>query len=72
MLITGMGIVCEKANFHSSETDSTEREKMAVGKRNLGGTKKKKGAPVLVLSMKHETYGVCAHITITVSAILVA
>ena len=54
MLITGMGIVHEKANFHSSETDSTEREKIAVGKeiRGRGGGYKKE-APVLVLSMKH-------------------
>ena len=59
MLITGMGIVHEKANFHSSETDSTEREKIAVGKEirggggGGGGGGYKKEAPVLVLSMKH-------------------
>ena len=52
MLITGMGIVCEKAIFHSSETDSTEREN-GRGEKKSGGTHTRKETPVLVLSMKH-------------------
>ena len=48
-----MGIVREKANFRSSEIDSTER-KLSAGKRNWELKKNdEEQAPVLVSPVKH-------------------
>ena len=61
---SGIGIVHENANFCGSETDSTERKKLSVGKRNWRYKKRRKEKGSSGFSSApntSKTYRVCTH-----------